>query len=499
MKKRLVLCFALPILMTQAALASAPNLGSIWDQETNFKNILELSDFTVNTSGQLLFLDLTQKFCEGVWPSGFGFNSDSPYLVFKMDPLATGFQAMSFWMRPDEAIVFIGQTPPEVLYFSFTAFLNVRFFPKEGTAKLLMANLGDSINMLNIKTSGTPDGLTGNPFSQFTMVILAADCEIAERVRTLAALAGYPSQVINILPIPAYMTHLGLTPSSDRLAVVLRCAFFKDSTAGDIYLGRNTMSHGESISPFGAVWRVTPKTAAPTAPVHPFTDQPLQVRGTGVTEFNLLGHIEKLRAAILDKYSGYEAVELDGAQWVPEGAEAIQRGINVLAPTRDSWYIRTQGQFTLADDEFIIVYGVNHKATGKALYSNAVVYAMDLVDTNFPFLPNIFGEHDWREYLGLVSINTEEDYQNTASAFLPPIDVPRNAKGEDMLYAVKIARSFDQSDGVACYTIPPPTCAREKLNEFMIGFRAYIDSRMKIGAPYGEMILDRVIKFSPKR
>ena len=81
--------------------------------------------------------------------------------------------------------------------------------------------------------------------------------------------------------------------------------------------------------------------------------------------------------------------------------KAIQRGINVVGPTRDALYLWTGGQlqfyppmpslltgqaekppktFTLADDpnEFVIVYGVNHEAYGKAALSLFVVYGADI-------------------------------------------------------------------------------------------------------------------------
>lgn len=499
MKRTVAVIFMFLCLLVQAAAPGGLGLGQSEDQKIKFKNTLESLGFDVDTRGQLICMDLTEKFCEGIWPCGFGFNADSPYLVFKMDPQSTGFQAMTFQMRPDEAIVFMGQTPPEALYFSFTALLNVRFFPQERTAKLLMANLGDSINLLNIKTMGTPGGLPGNPFRQLTIVILAADRTIEAMVHNVCALAGFPRQIINTLPIPAPMVHFGKTFLDDRLAVAMRCAFFKNNEEGDIYLGRDTAAHGESVSPFGVVWRVTPKTAPPAVPADPFIDLPLRVRGSGTTEFNLWRNVDTLRSAILSKYAGYEALELDAAQWVPEGAEGIQRGICVLAPTRDSWYLRTQGQFTLADDEFLIVYGVNHKASGKALYSNVVLYAMDHVETDFPILPNVLGEPDWREYIGLVTINSEEHMQGSAGAFLPASDIPLNAKGEEMLYAVKIARRLDPSDGVVCRMIPSYVCQRVTLNEFMLGFRAYIEQATQVGASYSEMILDRVIKFRPRR
>lgn len=49
----------------------------------------------------------------------------------------------------------------------------------------------------------------------------------------------------------------------------------------------------------------------------------------------------------------------------------MQEVIDVLGETRDTAYLRTD-PFKLNDDpnEFAIIYGINHAATGKATYSN---------------------------------------------------------------------------------------------------------------------------------
>jgi len=479
-------------------LSSSPD--SLQGPKENFKNVLESLGFIVDQRGQLVNLDMYVKFCEGTWPSAFGNNKDTPYLVFKMDPLAVGFQAMSFQMNPDEALVFIGKTPPEALYFSYTAFLNVRFSPEEKTLKLLMSNLGDSLNHRTIRTAGTFFGAAGNPFSQDTMIIVSADQSVASLVTSAAAAAGFPLSLINILPIPGNWVRLGKTVQNDRLAIVMRCAFFKDVDAGNRYLGLDTMAHGEAVSPAAVVWRVTPIAGGqPSISLNPFQPQPLRVRGTGETEYGLWDKVQTLRAAIINSYPGYEAQDLDISLLIPEGGEAIQRGINAWAPTRDALYLGTQEFFTLADDEFLVVYGVNHKASSKATYSSAIAYAMDPVVTDFPFGPNAPGWTSWREYIGLTSINSEEHMQGSARAFLTQSDIPRNANGEDLLYAVKVARWQDPSDGAVCRVLPPPVCGRMTFTEFLVGFRAYVEPLTKIGPSYSELIYDRVIKFRPRR
>jgi hypothetical protein len=426
-----------------------------------------------------------------------GQNKDTPYLLFKMNPEASGFFSWGFQLRPDEAIVFIGKTPPKAVYFSFTVFMNVRYYPELGKAKMIMANLGDSLNHLVIKTANGDDG---GPFDADTVVILAADQATESKVRKALETAGFSPCMINTLVIPSNTVRLWTDPQDDRFCVLTRCAFFEDEAAGEAYLGWGEEPAAETVSPAGVIWRVTPDAAAPDKPADPLPEPPLRVHGTGNPEFNLWPNVEALRTAILEYYSDYDAVEMDTEQFLAEGAEAIQRGINVLAPVRDTTYLRSRSRFTLADGEFIVAYGVNHAASGKALYGNAVLYAMDPADNpNFMFEPNLADGDIWRAYAGLASANSEEDMQGSTAAFLAGGGIPVNEDGEDVLYAHKYARACDPNDPVTCTAIPASPCEeRMPQNEFIVAFRAYVEPETKVGPAYNELIYDRVIKFTPK-
>jgi hypothetical protein len=136
--------------------------------------------------------------------------------------------------------------------------------------------------------------------------------------------------------------------------------------------------------------------------------------------------LEELREAILHKYSGFglNATELPTSQIGPEGTDAIQRGIFAWMPDYDDAPLWTANQtissptpsfpnlsqywsfvrhpaITLGNDtnEFIIVYGINHAATGKATYSNFAVYGADI----------------WN---GVGPIN-DPDFNGTAEEYLP--------------------------------------------------------------------------------
>ncbi|MDQ1257344.1 MAG: hypothetical protein QG656_1948 [Candidatus Hydrogenedentes bacterium] len=487
------------VLGCSMAMVSCPEWwggGNLVGDKTVLKEKLAEAGFVVDDKGVFTAVNPVLQFCEGTLPNALGQNADTPYLLFKMDPTASGFYSWGFQLRPDDALVFIGKTPPEAVYFSFTAFLNVRYYPELQKAKMLMANLGDSLNQCVIKTSGSAKG---NPFDADTVVIVTADKATETKVRESLDKAGYSNRIVNTMVIPSDTVRLGTDPQDDRMCILTRCAFFKDPAAGAAYLGWGDVPEGETVSTAGVIWRVTPDTPAPEKPVEPLCEPPLRVHGTGYPEFDLWPDVEALRAAILAAYPDYDAFEFDTEQFLAEGAEAIQRGINVLAPSRDTVYLRTHGTFTLAEDEFVVVYGVNHAAAGKALYSNAVLYAMDPVDNStFQFEPNLADGDIWRAFAGIGSINSVEDMQDSVQAFLPADAVPVNEHGEDLLYARKIKHTCDVADPVTCTSIPASICERMPQNEFNVAFRAYVEPETLVGPAYNELVYDRVIKFTPK-
>ena len=129
------------------------------------------------------------------------------------------------------------------------------------------------------------------------------------------------------------------------------------------------------------VLRVTPQV--PNA--QPAPAQPVVTRGTDVHEAGLLSQaratMDALRQAIIAQYAdeyGYEEPAVEIA--VPEGMTAYLNDRNAQGDNHDTTYLMT-GDFTLdSDDDFVVVYGVNHSTTGKAVYSNAILYARPMLN-----------------------------------------------------------------------------------------------------------------------
>jgi hypothetical protein len=124
-------------------------------------------------------------------------------------------------------------------------------------------------------------------------------------------------------------------------------------------------------------------------------------------------------------------------------------------------------------NEFIIVYGVNHVATGKATYENFGVYGADV----------------WNG-IGAIS---DAEFNGTAVEYLP--DNP-NAK---YLYVYKVARNCNGD--THCFKVPygPGGYGIQPNRPVFVFWRDYLEKATKTGPSYSEIVYDRAIKFSPKK
>jgi len=277
--------------------------------------------------------------------------------------------------------------------------------------------------------------------------------------------------------------NLGLENNSDTFSMYIRPALFKNMQIGNDYINDTPAT----------VFRLTPNESAE---LDPYDMPELRVRGTGTTEFDLMDDVEELREAILNKYKGLNAMELPTSVALPAGSDAIQRGIDGIGPNNDCLYLWTGNQtassptprfpnlslyydflrnppVTLGNDtnEFIIVYGINHVATGKATYQNIVPNGADIFNG-----------------VGMV---TDLDFNGTAEEYLP--ENP-NAK---YLYVYKFARNCEGDPH--CFEVPTgPGAYGISLDQPLgIGWRLYLEKETMTGPSFSEIVYDRAIKFDP--
>ncbi|NQV13590.1 MAG: hypothetical protein HQ530_04810 [Parcubacteria group bacterium] len=474
MKKNVYLLIAvfliiIGVIIIITTLGRKPSLTGDVDK---FRQQLENNDFTVQ-EGKFGVLDIIKMADLGLIPSCWGNNPSTPYMIYKL-PLAPGQtvpNTMSegifnpdlkdYWndyrLRPDEAVVFIGNTPPEASYYSYRSYLELRYFPEEDKQKRIFASLGDTINNMSINVDSAS---SSDIFDKPVMIITTADTNINEKVHQIAKSAGYSQKIINDDKIPYGMVRMGLDKEADTFAFIHRMAFFNDKTAGDNYMANS-----------GArVFRITPKTEV--TDITPHKTDPLRVRGTGDTsELDLAETLEELRQAIHNKYSDLRTNDLKTSLWLFEGFNAIQGGIDVIGENRDTTYLKTES-FKLDNDpsEFVIVYGVNHALTQKATYSNFGVYGEKLING-----------------VGAVS---NKDLEGTADEFLP------NNSNSKYFYVWKVARNANSEAHTLEVPFNTGAAGIDLDQNTFIGFRAYLETKTKVGPFWSELLYDRAIKFS---
>ncbi len=429
---------------------------------------LKKDDFFVQ-QGLLKTIPIFDLVNKGVLFSANANNPSTPYKAFIL-PRAPGQKSLNafsdsanfsiaYRLRPDEAIIYIGYTPPLCKYFSYQSFQVTRYDPQQKVFRKIFGNVGDTINRFTIKTNGTSNWTEGNPFNQPIIIIVTADKGIANLVLTAVQSAGYPKNLVNIEIIPSPILNMGLENESDSFMFLNRVAFFQDKGEGKDYLNSTP----------GAVFRLTPNN---TSRLDPYPMPNLRVRGTGNTsELQLIGALSELRQAILGRYNSSNATELTTSVWLTEGYDAMQRKINVLGVTRDTTYLNTT-PFVLGNksSDFLIVYGINHAAWGKVVYSNFGIYGLRLKN-------------------GVVAVD-DSKLSGTAEEYLP------NNPMAKYLYVWKVTRHCDGSRH--CTEVPtgPGAYGIGLDKEAFVGFRAYIENQTKVGPSYTEMVYDKVIKFS---
>ncbi len=414
--------------------------------------------------GHFDFIDMSQCCSQ---PTCFGNNPSSPYAGFYL-PAApgqttpnpgTGSDGTSVvWrLREDEAIVYAGKTPPAASYFGFTPYLFTR--DSNGKSDLLYASVGDTLNDLVISTSGTPNGAPGDAFAKDTVIVAAANATVEQRVRDALGRAGYDASIVNTIVLPEATLHLGLDDTADTLQVLERVALFADEAAGKAYVA----------SPGGTVLRLTPTT--PVAP-NPLASPPPRPRGTKTTEASLQTSLTALRQAILARYAGLTATDLNVSERTPYqsgqfGPYCIAQSVNCNGDNRDTIYPVSDPFYLAQATSFVVMFGVNHAASGKATYSSFSVY-------------------DAKREMGVAAVDSRS-MKGSASAYVP------NDPNVDLLYAWKIARSCQNEP--SCLEIPTGCPGIAQTDPAFLAARAYLEPPTKTGPDPAEVLMDGAIQF----
>lgn len=481
----------------------------------NFVDTLNNRGFIVQ-EGKLSYVDIIKLCSEGKVDSCLGNNVGAPYAACFLPPapnqnpsegqeppieynpyntnnypanidyIAPGF---SYKLRPDEAIVLIGITPPPALYYCFRSYVGfIENKPKKdyseyittgndytGFYHMIFSSLGDQLNNYNLWTDNTPKGAPGNTYNSSTIIISTADMNINNEIRNALVMAGYNQDIMNDDNIPIELVNMGLEAGKDTFIFMMRIALWAQQDMGNQYLN--------NIDKYIKVLRITPKIPIPN--LAPWPVPTLKIRETGITEYQIVpdsrNDLDYLRNEIIKKYgdTDYEHVDLDLSIGIPDNYNAILRDFNVYGDNRDAVYYKTEDFQLTSDDDFVIVYGINHERTGKAIYSNASFYGVELFN-------------------GVAGAFSTVQFPDTAMEYFP-----EGYENAGYYYVYKMARKPDEGNVVIIpYSTGNPlgkAYGVDNNKDVRIVFRVYLDKMAMVGPYVFDVIWDHAILFTKKQ
>jgi hypothetical protein len=445
-----------------ASADSASSDGAVSGQDgatsTSLTAALASHGFDVQ-NGRFSFLDMSMccaTSCDGNNPA-------SPYAGFYVPP-AKGQSASnpgsqpdgmsaSWRLRADEAVLYVGPTPPTAKYFGFTPYLFDRDNGKGGREQVF-ASLEETLNNLVIGTeapAGTP------PFARTTAVIVAGDASTVAAAKAALAESGLVGSAVNVLTLDASKVHFGIDQSADTMNVLFRMAVVSDASAKADFIK----------NPGGAVYRLTPKAMAASSAL---PTPPARTKGTDMGELALSAAADKLAAAIQAAYPGYVVDELPVDDGTADPDKCIMQGGGCFGDNRDALYPGGKAvQMFANDNEFYVVFGADHVVSGKATYASASVYAL--------------------QHLVGVAAVTSDTYAGSAATYLPgDADAAK-------LYAWKVARSC--TGDAHCLEIQKGACPTGMDNGALgnITFRIYMEPSTKTAPQATTVLRDRILRF----
>jgi hypothetical protein len=438
--------------------------GSIFPAARNLAMALD-SDYIVQ-QGELT-TEIPIDFClAGYTPNANGNNVGDPYMGLQLPPPPNMDSLYSvttvFNFNADEAVVLIGKTPPECMYYSYRSYLFTRLynFPPPITRTKLNASMGETNSLYRMRPDLPVDSMFGRKFA----LIMAGDSLVAMHVKNtiLATTSEIAAADIHFDIIPADgLFQFGSNPTSDWGLFLHRILLFKDSTA----------QHDYVTNPPVEILRITPnQTPQQTL----FTLHPFLPRTSGINEFDLLPDMDLIEQGIYNTYhTNYKITWLQPSPWVIEGFSAIQQGLDALGDNHDALYIKSS-DFLLMDNDIVLTYGVNHLLTGQAVYTNITIYGSKY-EAGYGGITNSKLEKSARQFVADTSI-------------------------ADRLFTYCFARHPVPGNPFV-YIVPSDTNATlEGINvddTAYMGFRLYVNSITKIGPDPLEVILDQAVLLQP--
>ncbi len=420
----------------------------------------------------------------------FGNNPSSPYGFPAFTDPVTQMPSMNFQMNQKEAVILIFRTPSQMRYFSFAQYLAAR----PNSSELVFASLSDSLNHLKIGTTGS--NVVGvNVFDSYGAVVWTADVNTFTTAKNLLISSGLPEYAINFLPLPVNLpfTQLKMGYGSDKeqFNMLMRTALPAVPAAFESY---------KEEKPF-YVLKVGPSDLNNLNPSPVIGYQP-EISGykenpnLQVALNNLVSNIKlnysseystDQQAVKFGFKSNFISKLLFSTQEVDytnrTGWDCIENNTSCFGDNHDALYSKDTSLVRVKNlQDMVIIAGVNHQKTGKAVYINHSVY-------------------DLKKLAGIVTVSDPQLTTESAlyHAGIKDLRDPR-ALIYRQLYAYVI--SYDCQGKRFCLQIPAPTAddpvGLPPGTPFFVVGRSYLEPRTKVRPSETEIIHHQVFIGSKK-
>lgn len=367
-------------------------------------------------------------------------------------------------MDPSEAIVLFLKTPPRMRYYGFTQYLMQRGPARDS----VFASMSDSLDLLRITTLGSVSAGT-NVFNQAAVLVWTADMNTLAGIQAVLAAQGIPASQVNFIPLPLGLPLvMGTDPAADSFSLVMRTALPNSQSDYDAY---------RLDSPFYAV-RVTPSSPPATLPA-PTVGYASDVSGVP-EDAALSSALDALVTDIRNHYRPGYTLQGQAIQFQTRtGLDCIATGQPCYGDTHDALYSRDMQQpLTVTSlQDLVIVAGVNHQKTGKALYVSHTI--TDPVKST-----------------GLFAL-TDPQFTTQSALYHAGVTSPRDPRAKQYKNLYAYAVSYDCGTLQYCQTIPAPTDANPfGLNPgapFILFGRSYVDPHTGVRPNADEVVHHKVL------
>jgi len=364
-------------------------------------------------------------------------------------------------IRGDEAIIFFGKTPPKSAYYGYTHYLKQRKL-RDGKNVTIFGSLSDSLNPTNLNLDRSFHGSYEDSFDKDVVIIATPHRDVYSAVEEALNEAGVSSDIMNLQPISPELFRWGLGEEADTLSFLNRVALFENDEYGNDYLN----------DPPSIILRVTPRVEKNVT--YPYPKPTRAPRTMATNEHYLEETLNALEESVFDTYSGNIVHTTTSVKEFPLfGEDCIMNAKPCFGDNSDATYFASFPEYTINDDQFYVIIGVDHMRSSTGAKYSSVVAGSSI------------------KHLGIEEFNSIDHMKGSSSAYLRSSHEHR-----DSVYATTLRRNctgydFCMEIGTGLLGLP-----EEEPPNFL--FRTYLHTHGSVGAPISSLVMDRLFFVDPQ-